>query len=103
MTQKELKRLLAAYKKSKLKESRTDRAAGSCYRLNTLDNDYNWPDQLAYISFVRGYELAMKEAAKMFAKGSWTKVPIDIDGSDPHLCANACNWHKENHGKRTFI
>jgi hypothetical protein len=64
MNQKELKRLLAAYEKSKLKESRTDRAAGKCYGLNTLDNDYNWSNQLAYISFVRGYELAMKEAGK---------------------------------------
>jgi hypothetical protein len=35
----------------------------------------------------------------MFAKGSWTKVPIDIDGSDPHLCANACKWH-DNFSKR---
>jgi hypothetical protein len=64
MTQNELKRLLAAYKESKLKESRTDRAAGSCYRLNTPDNDYNRPDRHGYISFVRGYELAMKEAGK---------------------------------------
>jgi hypothetical protein len=64
MNQQELKRLFAAYKESKLKESRTDRAAWRCYGENTPDNEYNWPDRLAYISFVRGYELAMKEAER---------------------------------------
>jgi hypothetical protein len=64
MTQKELKRLLAAYKESKSQESRTDGAAWQCYGLNTPDNEYNWPDRHGYISFVRGYELAMKEAGR---------------------------------------
>lgn len=29
----------------------------------------------------------------MLAKGSWTKVSIDIDGNNSYLCADACKWH----------
>jgi hypothetical protein len=61
MTQQELKRLFIAWKESKLKESR---AAWRCYGSSVTEAEYNWEDRLAYISFVRGYELAMKEAGK---------------------------------------
>jgi hypothetical protein len=29
----------------------------------------------------------------MFALSAFTKVPIDIDGQNSYLCANACKWH----------
>jgi hypothetical protein len=32
----------------------------------------------------------------MIAKCTWTKVSIDIDGSNSHLCANACKWHEKH-------
>ena len=30
----------------------------------------------------------------MFARGTWTKVSIEIDDSNLRLCANYCRWHQ---------
>jgi DNA repair photolyase len=35
----------------------------------------------------------------MFAQGSWTKTPIDIDGGDFRLCANSCRWHEKTESR----
>jgi hypothetical protein len=56
---KELERLFIKWRKGSSKENI---AAWRCYGLNTPENEYRWENRQAFINFVRGYELAKKEA-----------------------------------------
>jgi hypothetical protein len=62
--QKELDRLYLEY----TKDTKEHGAAWRCYGINTNESEYRWEDRKAFISFVAGYELAIKELA--YKKGN---------------------------------
>jgi hypothetical protein len=45
--------------------------------------------------YPRGREKEFEEVIKMLAKGSWTKVSIEINGNNQFLCADLCKWHRK--------